>query len=558
MMTEADAKILKCLKEGRSFLIDAGAGSGKTSSLIRALDYIRGPDRFKTVTSSQRVACITFTNVAKDEIIERTEHDPLFIVSTIHDFLWNAIKRFQKELKPALLSFNASLPGSSRRKQDEGDLEQALKEVSGISYSDRGANFMEGRIFHDDLLGVAHVMFRDYPMLSKVVAARFPFIFVDEYQDTDLLVISILLDHLIKTDAPPLIGFFGDKMQNIYTGGVGELSSDHQATLVQIKKEENYRCSKAVIDLLNNVRTDIKQEPAGDNLPGAAVYISLAGIDPVADLTALAIQKVQGKFGWEPEGELKVLFLTHRLISRKAGYEALWTAYNERGGFTRDRFQGGEDPIAAFFVNRVEPIIESWRQGKVGRSINLIRDRSKPIAAQAEKARVKAALDGLVALVDGGATVEAVLKHIEAAELVPLLDDLEAVISGKVAPAEAGTPEAEHQVFIAKLLAIPYVEIGNYRAVLQNNLPYSTKHGVKGDEYQNVLVILDDAGANWNQYSFDKLLAGTDTSESRLKRSRNLFYVCCSRAKDKLIVANLGTTDQAKIESLFGTTAVAV
>lgn len=558
MMTEADTKILECLKERRSFLIDAGAGSGKTSSLIRALDYIRGPDRSTAVTNSQRVACITFTNVAKNEIIERTEHDPLFIVSTIHDFLWAAIKPFQKELKPALLSFNASLPGSSRRKQNEADLEQALKGVPGISYSDRGANFMEGRIFHEDLLGVAHVMFRDHPMLSKVVAARFPFIFVDEYQDTDPLVISILLDHLIKSDVPPLIGFFGDKMQNIYTGGVGELAPEHQAMLVHIKKEENYRCSHAVIDLLNNVRTDIRQEPAGDNLPGAAVYVSLAGIDPAADLPALAIQKVQAKFGWEPEGELKVLFLTHRLIARKAGYEALWTAYNERGSFARDRFQGGEDPIAAFFVNRVEPIIESWRQGKAGRCISLISDRPKPIAAQAEKARVKAALDGLVTLVDGGATVEAVLKHIEDAELVPLLDDLEAGISGKVAPAEAGTPEAEHQVFMEKLLTIPYVEISNYRAVLQHNLPYSTKHGVKGDQFRNVLVVLDDAGANWNQYSFGKLLAGTDTSESRIKRSRNLFYVCCSRAKDKLIVADLGATVQAKVEELFGADAVAM
>lgn len=558
MMTEADVKILECLKERRSFLIDAGAGSGKTSSLIRALDYIRGPDRTKAVTSSQRVACITFTNVAKNEIIERTEHDPLFVVSTIHDFLWAAIKPFQKELKPALLSFNASLSAKSRRKQDEAELEQALKEVSGISYSDRGANYMEGRIFHDDLLGVAHVMFRDHPMLSKVVAARFPFIFVDEYQDTDPSVISILLDCLIKTDAPPLLGFFGDKMQSIYTDGVGELSPDHQAMLVQIKKEENYRCSKAVIDLLNNVRTDIKQESAGNNLPGAAVYVSLAGIDPAADLISLAVQKAQGKFGWALEGELKVLFLTHRLIARKAGYEALWTAYNERGGFARDRFQSGEDPIAAFFVNRIEPIIGSWRQGKVGRTISLISDRSKPIAAQSEKERVKAALDGLIALVDSGATVEAVLKHVQAADLMPLLDDLKVGISGKVAPAEVGTPEAEHQVFMAKLLAIPYAEISNYRAVLQNNLPYSTKHGVKGDEFQNVLVILDDAGANWNQYSFGKLLTGTDTSEGRIKRSRNLFYVCCSRAKDKLIVADLGTTDQAKVATLFGAAAVAI
>ncbi|WP_218280267.1 UvrD-helicase domain-containing protein [Verrucomicrobium spinosum] len=417
---------------------------------------------------------------------------------------------------------------------------------------------MEGRIFHDDLLGVAHFMFRDHFMLSKVVAARFPFIFVDEYQDTDPQVISILLDHLIKTDSPPLLGFFGDKMQNIYTGGVGELSPDHQSMLVQIKKEENYRCSKAVINLLNKVRTDIRQEPAGNNLSGGAVYLNFAGIDPAVDLTRMEVQKVREKFYWELEGELKVLFLTHRLIARKARYEALWTAYSELGGFASDRFHGGEDPIAIFFLDEVESVITSWRQGKVGRTISLISDRPQPIAARLEKVRVKTALDGLIALVDGGATVEAVLKHLKATELVPLLDDLEDGISGKLTPAEAGTPEAQHQAFIAKILATPYAEVSNYCAVLQKNLPYSTKHGVKGDQFQNVLVILDDAGANWNQYAFDKLLAETDTSEARTKRSRNLFYVCCSRAKDKLIVVNMGATNQTKIEALFGATAVAM
>ncbi|MBI1206826.1 MAG: AAA family ATPase [Azospirillum sp.] len=558
MMTEADEKILECLKARQSFLIDAGAGSGKTSSLIRALDFIRGPDRSSVMGEGQRVACITFTNVAKNEIIERTEHDPLFIVSTIHDFLWASIKPFQKELKHALLAFNNSLPATSRKKQSQAELEEALKNVPTIVYSDRGANFLEGRIFHDDLLGVAHIMFRNQPLLSKVVAARFPFIFVDEYQDTDPLVITTILDHLLKTDQPPLIGFFGDKMQSIYPGGVGELSAEQQALLVQIKKEENYRCSTAVIDLLNKIRTDIQQQPAGANLPGGAGYVSLVGVDPDADLAALAVQKAHDAFGWDVQGELKVLFLTHRLIARKAGYAGLWAAYHSQGGFTQDRFQSGVDPIAFFFVNRVEPFILAWREGRVGRAISCLKERQIPIAGTVEKARVKAALDELIALIDIGGTIEAVLKHLREAQLVTLLDDLESAIMVPVVPADPGTPEAAHQAFMALLLTVPYVEVSRYRAVLESSMPFSTKHGVKGDEFQNVIVILDDAGANWNQYSFGKLLAGTDTSQSREKRTRNLFYVCCSRAKDKLIVADLAAGAQAKIEALFGVGAVAM
>lgn len=557
-MTEADKKILECLKERKSFLIDAGAGSGKTTSLIRALDYIRGNERKKLVQDGQRVACITFTNVAKNEIIERTDHDALFEVSTIHDFLWGAIKTFQKELKPALLTFNAELPATSRRKQNPAELEEALKTVASVSYSDRGANFLEGRIYHDDLLGVAKVMFRSHPMLSRLVAARYPFIFVDEYQDTHPDVIVILLDYILAALPRPMIAFFGDKVQSIYPDGVGELSTEQQRQLVTIQKEENYRCSKAVIEVLNKVRTDIKQVAAGDNLDGFAVYVNLAGIDPATDITDAALAKAQNSFGWKIEGEMKALFLTHRLIARKAGYEGLWSAYNARGGFAKDRFQSGEDPIAQFLTSAVDRLIDCWRAGKVGAAISLLNKPGSNLASAEAKARAKSSLDRLSELAAGNATIKDILKHVREAELLVLLDDLEIALSGHTVPAEPDSSEARHQVFMTSLLALPYQEVSNYRAVMESHLPYSTKHGVKGDEFQNVLVILDDAGANWNQYSFGNLLAGGDTSDARLTRTRNLFYVCCSRAKDKLIVAHVGNGDRTKMEAMFGVGAVAI
>lgn len=551
-MTEADEKILACLKERRSFLIDAGAGSGKTSSLIRALDYIRGPDRKACVQDGQRVACITFTNVAKNEIIERTDHDILFKVTTIHDFLWDAIKAFQKELKPALLTFNAELPGSSRRKKDQAELEAALKDAPSVSYSDRGGNFLEGRIYHDDLLGVAHVMFRSHPMLSRLVSARFPFIFVDEYQDTDPAVIEILINHLHKADPQPVIGFFGDKVQSIYPGGVGELAGDKQAQLEIIQKEENYRCSRAVIEVLNKVRTDIKQEPAGNNLDGRAVYVNLAGLDPAADITDATLAKAREVFGIDLSGkELKVLFLTHRLIARKAGYEGLWSAYNERSSFAKDDFQSGKDPIANFLSETVVAAVEQWRAGKTGATIGILKRSGTTLASADEKAKTKAALDGLSGLADAG-TIGDVLRHIEATGLLILLDDLTEALAGNYPEAEPGSSEERHQAFMETVLALPFREISAYRAVTKSHLPYTTKHGVKGDEFDNVLVILDDAGANWNQYAFGNLLADQEGNANRLTRTRNLLYVCCSRAKDTLIVAHVGAANLAKMEELFG------
>nr|WP_314114324.1 3'-5' exonuclease [uncultured Leptotrichia sp.] len=73
-------------------------------------------------------------------------------------------------------------------------------------------------------------------------------------------------------------------------------------------------------------------------------------------------------------------------------------------------------------------------------------------------------------------------------------------------------------------------------------LPFSTQHSVKGSEFDNVLVILDNG--NWNKYNFNLLLENIfdnnnvlDKSKKNIfNRTKKLFYVCCTRAKENLIV----------------------
>jgi DNA helicase-2/ATP-dependent DNA helicase PcrA len=63
--------------------------------------------------------------------------------------------------------------------------------------------------------------------------------------------------------------------------------------------------------------------------------------------------------------------------------------------------------------------------------------------------------------------------------------------------------------------------------------PYSTQHGVKGAEFDNVFVVLDNG--KWNKYNFEYLFTG-DGNENVKKRTRKIFYVCCSRTKKNLVV----------------------
>lgn len=573
-MTAADEQINLCIDKTQSFVLDAGAGSGKTRSLVEALRHLIAQKGSQLASTSQKIACITFTNVAAGEITERTGHNPLIQISTIHDFLWSVLKPHQKALKHALLEHNNALEDESSRKRDPAELAKALEEVV-VTYSDRGPEFLKGRLFHDDLIDVGLRMFQLNPLLSKIVAARNPYILVDEYQDTSQAVVTILVDHVLKSSSGKvLVGFFGDKLQNIYHGGahpgVGEIPPQMRQGLKFITKEENYRCSEAVIAVLNKIRTDIKQTPAGENAKGSAVYIHLATAGDGAAALAQARTFVTKKVGWNLEaGNQKELFLTHKLIAKKAGYEKLLDVYQKRGGFFRDRLLSGEDKLLGFFQSRIEPLVSAWQGGHSGKVISILREGGFKLTGNDGKARAKEALDKLVVL-HAKATIKDLLSHVDREGLVVLIDDLKkgmalkagaTVIPAKPAAAitdKEAEREAAEREFHLELMETPYAEVSGFCRFLEDHTPFSTKHGVKGTEFDTVFVVLDDKGARWHQYSFDKYLSGEDEASGkgdRSNRTRNLFYVSCSRAKQNLAVVDLGVRSagkDARLKELFG------
>ncbi len=560
-MTNVHDKIVGAIEAGQSFLLDAGAGAGKTYSLVEALRHLLATRRSALARTGQTIACITFTNVAKDEIAERIGHDTLVSVSTIHDFLWGIMAGHQRALRRAVGKYNDGLKATSSRRKDPAELAAALPTV-GISYSDRGSNLLKGRLHHDDLLGVARIAFADNPLLSKLVAAKYPFLFVDEYQDTSRAVVDVLLGSLLPNSGGALLlGMFGDKVQNIYHGGehpgVGEIPPEYAGLLSPIIKSDNRRCSLAVIAVLNRVRTDIAQVPADNNAPGSAVYVHPATGDAAG--LAQAQQFLHEALHWPVEA--KELYLTHRLIGRKAGYGGLLGTYGARGGFYRERLVSGDDETIDFLMNRVEPIAAAWEKGGQGETISLLKRNGHALASNAGKTAARLALDAL-SQTRGAGTIGDVLRHVRASALATMPDDLGFRVGGGQLDLAALDPDAadrenRDRVFYDTIFALPYREVVDYTAFYQDHTPYATKHGVKGAEFDDVAVVLDDAGANWNLYSFSKYLSGEDraTNEKRWSRSRNIFYVCCSRAKRNLAVIDLAPRTNAKdqgVLALFG------
>ena len=96
-----DAEIKECLMAvpPKCFFMFAGAGSGKTRSLINTLEFLAIEKGSYLAERGKQVAVITYTNAACDEISRRLQYKPIFHVSTIHSFLWDLIKNFQMDIK---------------------------------------------------------------------------------------------------------------------------------------------------------------------------------------------------------------------------------------------------------------------------------------------------------------------------------------------------------------------------------------------------------------------------------------------------------------------------
>lgn len=100
---------------------------------------------------------------------------------------------------------------------------------------------------------------------------------------------------------------------------------------------------------------------------------------------------------------------------------------------------------------------------------------------------------------------------------------------------------------------ISFNQVSNVYDYIENNTLYSTKHGVKGTEFENVLVIIDDKA--WKNFNDNEVFSRNTQNMKRYNRSRNLLYVCCSRAKNKLVlyaVTPMSFESQETIRKWFG------
>ncbi len=95
------------------------------------------------------------------------------------------------------------------------------------------------------------------------------------------------------------------------------------------------------------------------------------------------------------------------------------------------------------------------------------------------------------------------------------------------------------------LFACPWPQLKKYRTYLAGKSALATHQVVKGSEYSDVMVVMDDASAGGFLISYDKIFGGVDLSdtdrdnpgrgkETTIDRTLRLLYVTCSRARETL------------------------
>ena len=593
----------------------AGAGSGKTTSLIKGLSSTIRIHGEKLNKARQRIACITYTEIAAGEIWRDVGSDPLVHVSTIHSFMWLLAKPFQKDIRiwvsariaekiEALEQKQATYgPRVQQRTKDKDtrDLERLHRQsgriaaVKSFRYG-TGSDYVKGVLGHDDILRLVPYLIAERPLFRTLLARQFPFVFVDESQDTTAEVIDALKTVEREPGVTLCLGFFGDPMQRIYATGTGLVEA--APNWADIPKPENFRCSTKVLNLANAIRRDgddLVQVP-GQRLgpegimptPEGSAHLFILPADDTRDANLVRVREWMAartgdsrwRLGDGDQEQVKLLVIVHQMAAKRLGFGELYTALNSKAPAAfKDGFLDGTawplSPCVKFLI----PIAVAQTEGRQLEVMRLIRQYSplleKDTLAGANVAeRLKVLRDLVASIAEGIAgnsnvTIGDLLKQVYAAGLLILDPRLASYLDPEAVPPAQSTEEEDNDddqeddesdkemASMDAFLSCPATQLLAYQTYISERSPFWTQQGIKGAEFDRVLVVLDDAESTHFQFSYEKYLglkAPSDTDrkhrdageETMADRTRRLFYVCCTRAlKDLAVVLFTADPEQA-------------
>lgn len=598
-----DDEIYDCLNldNPKSFFLFAGAGSGKTRSLVTVLKRFRENNVERLRRDGQKVAIITYTNAACDEIKRRLEFDSAFNVSTIHSFAWELISPYTNDMREFLKDFLRADVADLEEKQSKAknkstktyvDRERkiesktkrlaSLDQVRKFTYNPNGDNIGRDSLNHSEVIQMAAFFIMNKSLMQNILTRKYPILLVDESQDTKKELVEALFNVQDKLSAKFSLGMFGDTMQRIYLDGKENLGENIPTTWVKPRKAENYRCPRRVVDLINRIRRDVDgQQQVARKQSEGIVRLFVVGTNQAIDRlevesnVASQMLSITGDQSWTPQkSDFKILTLEHHMAAKRGGFSSFFDPLYEVDKLRTGLLDGSLSTVS-LFVNQVLPLVSAFRNqdkfviAKVVRQYSPLLNSKNLKSIKNQEDEVKKANQAVSRLLDlwkndADPKLCDVLKEIYSGGLFQIPDVLIPIVERLNSTAsphdEEDNDSAKDEVIEALdgALNCTFSIFEKYVQYISDTSRFGTHQGVKGLEFPRVMVILDDEDARGFLFNYAKLFGAEEPSETDIRnqqegketsidRTRRLFYVTCSRAEESLAIVAY-TTDPQKVK----------
>jgi DNA helicase-2/ATP-dependent DNA helicase PcrA len=591
-----DEKISACLNliKPASFFLFAGAGSGKTGSLVKALERLRDESGKILRLRGQRVAVITYTNAACDEIKHRLAYDPLFEVSTIHSFVWLLIGGFNTDIKQWLqvnldteIAEITELQGKGRAGKAALDRKKSIEakqkrlarldEIKSFTYSPSRNNPARDALNHSEVIKIGADFLMKKPLMQKILTNKFPILLIDESQDTNKLLMDAFLAIQVEHKEYFSLGLLGDTMQRIYADGKTNLGNGLPPDWAKPVKKMNHRCPQRIVKLINKIRSvvdDQEQTPRKDNDKGVvrlfifpSETIDKSGSEHKA---MLRMTNITSDSHWSGDSAtVKTLILEHHMAARRMAFLDMFETLHQNEKLRTGLLDGSLAGLR-FFSDLIFPLVRAKQNGDDFTATAIARNDSPLLSKSTLKAagveqllQIKATRDAIAELMALWSDGEKprfidVLRCIAQTGLFDIPESLRPIAMRNEAEQEdaetsmttAPVEEDDTNQYLDtwdKFLLTPFSQIEPYIAYINGQASFDTHQGVKGLQFPRVLVILDDTESRGSLFSYDKLFGTKDKTktdmdnerdgkETGIDRTRRLFYVICSRAQSSLAI----------------------
>jgi len=589
---QVDETLEKCILSTprKSFFLFAGAGSGKTHSLVLLLKKKRDSIGKDLLVQGKNVAVITFTNAATDEIVNRLDYSLVFHISTIHSFVWDAIKYYQADIKHLYCQYiqediqklyekqEKAKSKTTKTYQSNAEKIEHLKEKLGKAktiekfvYNPNGSNAEYNALNHAEVIKISAQMIMDNIMLQRIIAQRYPILLIDESQDTKKELVDAFFKIQENFSDIFTLGLLGDQKQRIYTDGKENMVNIIPSEWEQPVKRMNYRCAKRIVKLANTIGKDLDiyaeqnpKEDAADGLVRLFIVQQQNEIDKddieqtIMDI--MCNQTHDAKWSGA-DADVKTLTLEHMMAARRLGFAQFFGPLSKVDKYQMAFLQGKVSELD-FFTKEVLPIADSIN-GDGRNALEILKAYSPLLSKQnTEKPyelylRCRDDSQKVANIVNGNHSIRDVVKVVCSSQLLPVPEVLrQASILSTTDVNDEWEEDLQAWVMVMDL---PINMVRGYDDYVNQRTRFDTHQGVKGLEFDRVMVIIDDSEAKGFMFSYDKLFGVKELTEidkkhieageeSSVDRTQRLFYVTCTRAKESLAIV-MYTSDSEKVKN---------